>query len=342
MKKQKIKKSTSFRFLFLFLCVSLSFFPGCGRKDTILKEAESPDPPSAPFSEENTFHDFNILTCLRKFDDRWFLVDCYHNQILYSDTLEAPPEEWKVMTREIAHGHTIDTDGQVYLADDTENNRVLVFVEQENGFVLSGIFNDIGILPHYVVYDAPSERFYVLSSMTGELYVFRHIRADDDKTEEENASGRVVLEKILSVPELNGCYVRSFTIEGEEVYFVSGNQMIIEARLSDLKIIRRYPVSREISGMVQLEKIEDFYYITISTDADFNQEYATMIRVKELSDLSENRYEDIYGYFAGGGTPYFIGHADGHYYLTEHRLPEHKLWQFDVENNEITHVISLH
>ncbi len=83
-------------------------------------------------------------------------------------------------------------------------------------------------------------------------------------------------------------------------------------------------------------------YITISTDSDFNQDYATIIRTKDLSLLAKGGYEDIYKSFEGGGTPYYIGKAGEHYYLTEHRLPDHNLWQFDVENNEITNITSVY
>ena len=223
-------------------------------------------------------------------------------------------------------------DGEVWLADDTENNRILIF-EQENGrFIHTQTFSDIGIRPHYIVYDEKTRCFYALSSMTGELYVFAR----------EKDSTRMVLKDIRSIDKLNGIYVRSFTIMGDAIYFVSGNSTIIRARLSDLKILEEYPVPPEIAGMVQLIKIEDYYYITVSTDADFNQDYATFIRTKDLRSLADGDYEDIYSYFIGGGTPYYITAFDGHYYLTEHRLPGHSVWQFDVEDNEIINVVPVY
>ena len=295
-----------------------------------VKELSVFDPPYIEKSFLNEYDTFNILTCLRYLNGTWFLVDCYHDRILYSERLEASPKDWKVMTREIKHGHTIDSDGEVFLADDTENNRVLVFKEGGEGFELTGVFNDIGILPHYVVYDENSERFYVLSSMTGELYVFK------------NKNGEVIHERTESIKELNDCYVRSFTIMGDEVYFVSGNKNIIRARLKDLKVLERFPVGDEIAGMVQLEKLQDYYYITVSTDSSFNQDYATFIRTKDLKTLAQNDYEVMYNKFEEGGTPYFIGRSDSHFYLTEHRLPDHQLWQFDIKDNEIVNVMSLH
>ena len=95
--------------------------------------------------------------------------------------------------------------------------------------------------------------------------------------------------------------------------------------------------------MVQINKIQDYYYITTSTDLSGNQDCATIIRTKDLDKLAEGDYEDIYStYFVGGGTPYYISEVDGTYFLTEHRLKDHSIWSFKVENNQITDVTDLY
>lgn len=274
----------------------------------------------------------SVPTQITKIGPDYFLVDCYHDQILTSTSPDVPLSEWYVMTDQISRGHTIAGDGTVYLADDTENNRILIFEKKDGAFFLTQTFNDVGIRPHYVVYDEASSRFYALSSMTGELYVFRR-RTD---------SARVVLEKILSVPELTDIYVRSFTIDGEDIYFVSGNRSILRARKKDLKILESWPVPDEIAGMVQLTRIQDYFYITVSTDLYGSQDYATMLRVRDLKELSAGQWEDIYSSFVGGGTPYYISAFDGHYYLTEHRIPGHSVWQFDVESNQLVNIRTLY
>lgn len=67
-----------------------------------------------------------------------------------------------------------------------------------------------------------------------------------------------------------------------------------------------------------------------------------MIRTKSLEDLASGTYEDVYSNFIGGGTPYYITQIDGTYYLTEHRLPGHSIWSFQVENNEIINVTAIY
>lgn len=277
---------------------------------------------------KNEYASLSIPTQITKIGDDYFIVDCYHNQILTSPTLDAPLTDWRVMTDSINRGHSIAGDGTVYLADDTENHRILVFQKIEGKFFLTQTFENIGTRPHYVVYDEDSARFYALSAMTGEVYVF--IR-------KKNAQS-VELEKVLSIPALNNIYVRSFTIDGDDIYFVSGNSTIIRASKKNLSVKEVYPVPESIAGMIQLTKIQNYFYITVSTDIKGNQDYATILRVRDLSLLEKGEWEDIYEMFIGGGTPYYISNFDGHYYLTEHRIPEHGVWQFDVKEDVLSNV----
>ena len=189
-------------------------------------------------------------------------------------------------------------------------------------------FTGIGNRPHYIIYDDYTDTFYAWSSQSGEMFLFRHT----------NDSTRMYLTKVLSIPELDGVYVRSFTILDDRIYFVSGNSNIIEADLYTFEVLNRYPVPDAIAGMIQLEKIQNYYYITVSTDLTGNQDFATLIRVKNLKDLAKGNYEDVYANFLGGGTPYSLTQIDDRYYLTEHRLPGHSIWSFRVENDEITDV----
>ena len=317
----------------LLFCATAVFLLFQVKSRHYIRAAEAVSASAAqPETEINPFSSLSVPSCITRIGEDYFIVDTYHDQIICSDSLTRPLTEWRVVTDQITRGHTIAGDGTVYLADDTENNRVLVLEKKDGKFLLTQEFAAIGTRPHYVVYDEKTERFYAYSSMTGELYVF--LRLAD--------SSQVVLEEIRSVEKLNGIYVRSFTIMGDEIYFVSGNSTIIRARLSDLSILEEYPVTAEIAGMIQLEKIQDYYYITISTDAAGSQDYATILRTSDLHALASGEYEDVYSYFVGGGTPYYMGSFDGHYYLTEHRIPGCSIWQFDVIENEITNVTLLY
>lgn len=290
-----------------------------------------PEPDDGSQPRKNTYDSLCIPTYLTKVGDLYFLVDCYHDQIIYHDNLTDSLTEWDVMTDQIHYGHTLASDGLVYLADDTENNRVLVFEEKDGVFVHTQTFSDIGNRPHYIIYHEATDTFYAWSSMNGEMYLFRHNPGDS----------RMYLTEIRLVESLSDTYVRSFTILGNDIYFVSGPSHILRADLSTFEILETYPVPESISGMVQLTKIQDYFYITVSTDAFGNQAYSTILRTRDLSGLIDGEYEDIYEFFnniPGGGTPYYITNLDGAFYLPEHQPVNHSLWRFQVEDNEIVQV----
>ncbi len=272
----------------------------------------------------NSYDRLSVLTQLNRIDGTYFLVDCYHDQILYHTNLQDPVSAWSVMTRDMSRGHTIASDGTVFLADDTENARILVFEKAGEDFVLTQVMEDMGVRPHYVIYNEADQIFYVWSSMTGEMY----------RLKREAETGRVYLHDILQVEALNGVYVRSFYIEGDSIYLISGNAAITVVDKDTFEIKETIPVPESIAGMANLIHIGNYYYITVSTDLQGNQDAATFIRTRDLHDLKDGDYEDIYSLFIGGGTPYYITKLDNTYYLTEHRIEGHALWSFQVDEND--------
>ena len=319
--------------LILLLIILIPKFSGRNQKREVLAYSDL-EPSSSTYDIPviNPYADLSVPTYITKIDDLYFLVDCYHDQVIYHDNLDDPLTDWLVMTDEINRGHTIASDGMVYLVDDTENNRILVFEKQGGIFVHTQTFSDIGSRPHYIIYDASTDTFYAWSSMSGEMYLFCH----------EPDDSRMYLSEIRRIEQLDNVYVRSFTIMDDEIYFVSGNFNILRVDLDTFEVLEAYPVPESMAGMIQLTKIQDYYYITISTDNTGNQDYATMIRTRDLSGLTEGNYEDIYENFIGGGTPYYITAFDDAYFLTEHRLPGHSVWRFRVEDNELIDVETIY
>ena len=277
----------------------------------------------------------SVPTYVTNIADTWFIVDCYHNRVIYSDSLETPLNEWDIMTSDATRPHTIASDGNVYMIDDTDNNRILIFEKVDDKFIHTQSFYDIGIRPHYTVYYRDTDTFYVWSSMTGELFCFR----TDTKT------NRVYLTDKRKIDSLDGIYIRSFSIIDGDIYLVSGvsdkgvEATVLQCDLETLEVKNTYNVPDELAGMVQITKIQDYYYISVSTDKTGNQDVATIVRTKSLESLASGDYEDIYSqYFMGGGTPYYISSVDDTYFLTEHRLKDHAVWSFKVEYNEIKDV----
>lgn len=280
----------------------------------------------------NTQETLNVATYITKIGATYFIADCYHDQIIYSDTLGAPLTEWKVLTNEVHYAHTIASDGELVVVDDTENNRLLVFQKTAEGYAHTQTLENIGLKPHYVQYDAANNVFLAWSSITGEMYFLKRKDA------------YLYIEKILKIEELYGVYVRSFTLAEDGFYFVSGhnNQRIIKAAVNGagdaFEIVESYEVPDAIAGMVQLTKIQGYYYITVSTDNQENQDAATIIRCRDLNELANGGYEDIYAVFGvSGGTPYYITEIDGRYYMAHHRTGGN-IMAFDVDADKICNV----
>lgn len=304
--------------------------------DITLKEAAAVYEPQVVLDNYPTL---SVPTYVTRIDDVWFIVDCYHDRVIYSEELGLPIEDWKIMIGMTSQPHTIASDGMVYLIDDTENNRVIVFEKEEGKFLATQYFEGIGDRPHYTVYDEKTSTFYVWSSENGEMYLFRHTKD----------SPKMYLTEIRKIEQLSDLYVRSFTITDDKILFVSGVSQdgtpgtVLECDLNTFNIIKSYTVPDEIAGMVQISLIDDMYYVTTSTDLFGNQDYATIVRAASLDDLSAGKYEDIYSkYFLGGGTPYYISQVGDTYYLTEHRLPGHSIWSFRTKDGEITDVTALY
>ena len=303
-----------------------------GSKEVPAEEATAP--------AKNPESSLSVPTYINKIDDNWFIVDCYHNRIIYNDNLQDPLNQWNVLTEDVDKPHTMAGDGTVILVDDTENNRVLVFERTGNTYARTQVFNDIGQRPHYTVYDDVEKAFYVWSSTTGEMYVFRH-HADDSS---------VYLTEIRKIEELSGTYIRSFYLDGNDIYFVSGiaadgtSSGILKCDKRTLKVKKKFSVPDTLAGMAAMGYANGYYFITVSTDVTGNQDAATIIRAKSLEGLAKGEYEDIYAtYFVGGGTPYNFYQVDGTYYLTEHRLPAHAIWSFRIgETGDIKDVLAMY
>ena len=332
--------------------------------DGYIRAAEdaSADPVFAQEGEgviSNAESTLSVPTYIDKLGDDWFIVDCYHNQIIYNADLETPLYEWKVLTQNVNLPHTMASDGKVYLLDDTENNRVLVFEKDGDSYNCTQLFNDIGNRPHFSVYDEDDKAFYVWSSTTGEMYVFRHAEDSTDMylTEVRRVGGSTYRSdseqddnKTQNDSTLNGTYIRSFYVDGDDIYFVSGITAggtasgIIRCNKYTLKVEEQIEVPDELAGMAYMRYDAPYYYITVSTDVTGNQDAATMLRTDSLYKLKEKDYEVIYDtYFEGGGTPYNIFKVEDTFYLTEHRLPAHAIWSYRIdEKGNITEVESIY
>lgn len=297
------------------------------------KESELPQmQPIQPEKVEisyNQYETLKVATYLTRIDGVYFINDCYHDQILYNDSLEPDLKKWKVLTSEVHYSHTVAGDGELLICDDTENDRVLVFEQDGLNFTLVQRLENIGMKPHFTYYDEKRDVFMTWSSITGEMYYFK-----------KDINNRLYIDRIMQIQELFGVYVRSFSMIDDKLVFVSGhnNEKIIIANADTFEVEQTYKVPGQLAGMVQIIKEDAYYYVTVSTDNTENQSFATIVRTPSLQDLSEGKYEDIYDIFGiDKGTPYNITNIDGRFYMSHHGTSQNII-AFDIVDNNIENI----
>ena len=270
---------------------------------------------------ENPYNDLKNLKLpaqITRQGDYYFIVDTYNDQVLYASDLWKPIGAWRVMDRKLNKPHAIASDGSMYLVVDTDNNRVVCYEYINGRFQRTQQFEDVGKRPHYIQYDALSESFFVWSSVTGDMYIIK----------KEPVQNTMYIQEIRHIYELDGFYVRSFSIEGDEVLFPSGNNgYMIVADKDTLRVKARYQVPMEISGMAFAKKIGSYYYMTVSTDDKLNHENARMIRTSDLETLSLGIYEN--------------DRMNGSYYVTSHESKK-CVYMFNIAGDVIKDVQTVH
>lgn len=337
MKTEKRQTKLVKRVLVFLLAAALCV----GSALTVCAEGEEEREKSKPgdvhlYGELNSHTEcFHVPTQVYGINGEFFMMDAYNQQILYTDNYYNAPSDWQVMGDKLYRPHAIASDGTLYVAVDTDNNRVVTYAKTEVGFEVVECFDNVGERPHYIEYDAKTKQFYVWSSMTGTMYVYK--RAAN--------SLALTLKKTAYIKDLDGCYTRSFTIDGNKIYLPSmGQGAIYVVNKNNFKVTNVYPVSDELAGMVQVRHEQNYYYLVTSTDAAGDQSKATIVRSSSLAGFVEGSYEDIRGMFPElDGVPYYITHMeDGHYYtpVIVGQTPPY-ICRFDIVDDQITNVINI-
>lgn len=228
---------------------------------------------------------------------------------------------------EFAGPHTIASDGDVYVVENTGRHEVIFF---DNTFKFSKKFLGIGYRPHHTLYYQQTQSFFVVSAPY--IFCFRKI----------NGSWSYAYQ--VAPPFLENTYVRSIAIIDGDMYFTSGQNKIVVAKCSDdsFSLINEYPVPSELSGMNDIQKIGDYFYLTSSQNSS-GAINPKIIRTQDLTRLALGDYEDIYSTIGFTQTPYFISVFDDRVYLTEIGDDRNGVFSFpvtDIELKQVRHDIN--
>lgn len=274
---------------------------------------------------------FFVPTHVYQFGGEFYIADAYNHQILHSNNVSNHPSGWNTVGAGLYRPHAIASDGTIYLVVDTDNNRIVTYTKTDVGYQLVESIENVGVRPHYTVYDSATGQFYVWSSMTGTMYIYK--RASNGTS--------LRLKGTKRIRDLDGAYTRSFTIEGDTIYFpCTGNSAIYAVNKSNFRVKGVYPVSSELSEMVQVIHEQNYYYL-VSSANPVKGTSPRITRAKTLEGFGNGGYEDIYGAFEElDGIPYYITKGeDGHFYtpVIEGSCKAY-ICSFDIVNDTITNV----
>ena len=241
--------------------------------------------------EENLY----TATFLTKIGDDYFIVDCWHHQIIYSDDLAAPIKNWKTLDADIAGPHSIVSDGQLLVADDTGRHRLFVYRKSGDGYERCQIIDSAGVRPHRVLYCPERKKFFAIGSGDQRVMTLR------------NRDGvlETVSEHVLD--ELQGQYVRSITLHMGRLFAV-GNTTIVELKIDGdtMAAVGIFPLNITYYGA------NDLYFITTTSGI-----LTGAPRVMTYFDSFDQLITAEGRSFLFDGTPYFISRVDDMLFIPE-------------------------
>jgi hypothetical protein len=232
----------------------------------------------------------------------YFIVDSWHNRVVYSHSRNAPIRQWHVLDSDLATPHSIASDSTLYVAEDTNRNAVRVYRHCNDTFRLAQTIHGCGRRPHRVRYDPATSAFYVIGSESQQI------------TKLVRRADTLHIEYTKHLPFLKDAYTRSFTIIDGFMFFVSGPKVISKVRYRDdsYQVVETFPVPpaiQSVTGMNDLFKTENYYYLTSTP--------SVIIRTKSLDALRNGEWEDLYQRLKLKGTPYYLAQFDGRIFVPE-------------------------
>ena len=249
-------------------------------------------------------------TQITKLNGIYFIVDCWHHRILYSSDINSEIQYWNVLDDDIAGPHSIASDGNVFVAEDTGRHALKVYVQKQNNeFELVQVVPNIGIRPHRVLYDSTRDQFVVIGSKDQRLFLLNL----------ENNELRVVSSQRIT--ELQGQYCRSITIRDNLVYMV-GIRDIVVFHLNKGSLGTYVKTVRLNS---QYEGSNDLYFINDESGL-LTSSPKKIVYFSRLSQLEKGNAQDLSSAYEG--TPYYISFFDN------------KLWVPEIIEHTAIHSIS--
>lgn len=267
--------------------------------------SEQTDAPPSSVSNNSYTENLYSPTQITKIDNQYFIVDCWHHRVIYNPNISDSISSWTILCDNVNTPHSIASDGELLILDDTGNNAVQVYKKKLQTYEFSQTIRNIGYQPNKIIYDKEKKLFYGISASSQQLFVLK------------NNNGEVEIDNVVRLDYLKNSYVRSISLIESKLYFVSGPGEILVANTEDMSfnLINKYSVPFELQGMNDLIKIDSYYYISVYQDGS-GIIAPKLVRTKDLNLLGVN-YEDLYNKLQMKGVPYNFSQIEDRVYITE-------------------------
>jgi len=247
-------------------------------------------------------------TFFTKIGEDYFIVDCWHNRVLYTQAKDGrinwDLSTWEVMDEGLAGPHSIASDGEIYVVEDTGYHNLRVYIKTDEGFEQIQTIENVGERPHRLRYDSATKSFYALGGKSQEI----------TKLVRDGYRLKVAYKKTL--PFLEGRYSRSMAIIDGTMYFVSNGPgaSITQVKYDDgsYEVIKRWEMPEHMHGMNDVFRSHDgWFYVTYSSTEPGG------MRALSLDEIAAGGGEDIALKLGIEGRPYYISEVDGRIFVPE-------------------------
>lgn len=258
-------------------------------------------------------------TQIIKIKSTYFIIDCWHHRVIYSQSILSPIVEWQALDSELAGPHSMASDGEIYVTESTGTNEIVAY-HQTDFYKFKEIqrIQNVGIRPHRTIYDPIRKVFFVIGSGNQALYIFR------------NLHGELVHMGSFSPRELSGQYVRSVTVHNDVLYFV-GNFNIVQYALGgyEFKFIKNVELPR---GWTRANDI----FFTGERSGFLTAKHQRMYYFANIDEIEHGKGVDLTRHCIG--TPYYVSVFDNAFWVPEideySRICRYKITDGKIDFND--------
>jgi hypothetical protein len=99
-----------------------------------VKEQAPPDIAEICRENRKNFRDrLYTPTLIQKIDNLYYIVDCWHHRIIYSDTVEKSISSWNILDENIGGPHSVASNGDYLFTENTGYNSMKIFRRNSGG-----------------------------------------------------------------------------------------------------------------------------------------------------------------------------------------------------------------